>query len=105
MTREWSHSEDVWDDGYDDSNHDRATELDGFVDYRPIDDDSEDDWFTESDDNRALSADDSDETVETLLVTAASPVWLCHGDWLHGWPGVSGAVVSAGDANDRVRTR
>lgn len=69
MTRDWSHSKDVWDDGDDD----RATELDGFFDYRPIDDDSEDDWLTDSNDNRASSAGEVDATIETLLVTATSP--------------------------------
>jgi hypothetical protein len=72
MTHEWSHSNDVWDDG--------------LFDYRPIDDDSEEDWFTDADNHPASAAADGD-TIETVLVTATNP---------------SGSVTATGFMDGRV---
>jgi hypothetical protein len=72
MTSDLSHSKDAWDDD-EDSYVDTAIEFDEILDYRPIDDNFEADWLGVSDDGGETPAGESDEMIDTLLVTARSP--------------------------------
>ncbi|WP_083171165.1 hypothetical protein [Mycobacterium aquaticum] len=81
MTDDWWHSTDSWDDDDD------PFEYDEIPGSSSIDDNFEGNWIDVADDNPEGAAGDSDEMVETLLVTAVSP---------------SGAVTATGLMDGRV---
>ncbi|WP_260508793.1 hypothetical protein [Mycolicibacterium farcinogenes] len=74
MTSTPPHSSDPWDDD-DEGYQDNVSELDGlpdYSDYAQVAEDSDDDWLTDVEAGLSTTGQD-DDSVETLLVTAASP--------------------------------